>query len=147
MARKTKPKEFYSEIDFLADREAFLERIKTGFEGVEDPRVQDNQSYSLTSLLIIILCAVLAGANTILDIYNYAELKIHMFKRLLDIEEAPSYTVFWWLLTRLDPKQLENSLVKWVQALPKDEKEKLISIDGKRLRGAGRTKKEKPKSR
>jgi predicted transposase YbfD/YdcC len=64
-----------------------------------------------------------------------------MFQRILKIEGAPSYNVFWWLLTRLNPKQLENSLVRWVQELPEGEKKKLISIDGKNLRGAARNKK------
>ncbi len=59
MARK-RTKEFYSEIDQIADSEAFLESIHKGFYDVEDPRVQDNQSYSLVSLLVMILCAILA---------------------------------------------------------------------------------------
>jgi len=137
MARK-KTKEFYSEIDQIADSEAFLESIHKGFFDVEDPRVQDNQSYSLVSLLVMILCAILAGGNTILDIYDYAHLKLKMFQRILKIEEAPSYNVFWWLLTRLNPRQLENSLVRWIQLLPEKEKKKLISIDGKHIRGAAR---------
>ncbi len=98
MARK-RTKEFYSEIDQIADSEAFLESIRKGFYDVEDPRVQDNQSYSLVSLLVMVLCAILAGGNTILDIYDYAHLKLKMFQRILQIEEAPSYNVFWWLLT------------------------------------------------
>ncbi len=140
MARKM-TKEFYSEVDQITDSEAFLESVRDGFYQVEDPRVKDNQSYPLVSLLVMILCAILAGGNTILDIYDYAHLKLKMFQRILKIEEAPSYNVFWWLLTRLNPRQLENSLVRWVQALPEIDKRKLISIDGKYLRGAARNKK------
>ena len=140
MARK-KTKEFYTEIDQLVDSEAFLESVRTGFSGVEDPRTQDNNTYPLVSLLVMILCAILAGGNTILDIYNYAQLKLKMFQRILKIEEAPSYDVFWWLLTRLNPKQLESSLVRWVQALPEEDKIRLISIDGKHLKGAARSSK------
>lgn len=137
MARK-RTKEFYSEIDQIADSEAFLESIRKGFYDVEDPRVQDNQSYSLVSLLVMVLCAILAGGNTILDIYDYAHLKLKMFQRILQIEEAPSYNVFWWLLTRLNPRQLEGSLLRWIQSLPEKEKEKLISIDGKHIKGVAR---------
>ena len=137
MARK-RTEEFYTEIDQIADREAFLESVEEGFSGVEDPRAQDNQTYPLVHLLVMMLCAILAGANTILDIYDYAHLKLRMFQRILSIEEAPSYNVFWWLLTRLHPKQLETSLIRWIQALPEEDKQKLIAIDGKRLRGASR---------
>ena len=138
MPSKKKPKEFYSEIDELADSEAFVNAVRVGFEGVEDPRVQDNLSYPLVDVLIITLSAILAGANTILDIYDYAELKTDMFQRILKIERTPGYNVFWWLLTRLNPKQIENSLVRWVQELPKGDLEKLIAVDGKYLRGAAR---------
>lgn len=140
MVRK-KTKEFYSIAEQIADSEAFLDSVRDGFYEVEDPRAPDNQSYPLVSLLVMILCAIIAGGNTILDIYDYAHLKIRMFQNILKIKEAPSYNVFWWLLTRLNPKQLENSLIRWIQALPEQDKNRLISIDGKHLRGAARNKK------
>ena len=49
---------------------------------------------------------------------------------------APSYDRFWWLLTRLNPKQIENCFVRWIQSLPDEDKSKLIAIDGKHLRGS-----------
>jgi predicted transposase YbfD/YdcC len=137
MVRKT-TREFYREIEWLADKEAFLESVQEGFNEIEDPRARDNRIYPLVHLLVIILCAVLAGANTILDIYDYAHLKLTMFQKILKIERPPSYNVFWWLLTRLDPRQLESSLVNWIQALPTDDAEKLIGVDGKHLRGASK---------
>jgi len=140
MSRK-RTEEFYTEIDQIADREAFLESVQEGFREIEDPRAKDNQTYPLVHLLVMILCAILAGANTILDIYDYAHLKLKMFQKIFEIEEAPSYNVFWWLLTRLNPKHLENSLVHWIQDLPDEDKEKLVAIDGKHLRGAVRNKK------
>jgi predicted transposase YbfD/YdcC len=137
MARK-RTQEFYTEADQIVDKEAFLESVKEGFYEIKDPRAPDNQTYSLVNLLVMIISAILAGANTILDIHDYAHLKRQLFQRMLKIEEAPSYDVFWWLLTRLNPKQLENSLVRWIQALPEEDKQKLIAIDGKHLRGASR---------
>lgn len=140
MARK-KSKDFYSEIDQIADREAFIESVRVGFDEIEDPRAQDNQTYHLVDILVMILCAILAGANTILDIFDYSQLKIGLFQRILKIEKTPSYDVFWWLLTRLDPKQIECCFVRWIQSLPDEDKKKIIAIDGKHLRGAARNKK------
>ena len=135
MARK---KEFYTEIDQIADKETFLESVQEGFCDIEDPRDDDNLAYPLVHLLVMILCAILAGANTITDIHRYCELKLGMLRTILKIERAPSYNVFWWLLTRLNPQQLENSLTRWVRSLPEDDKEKLRAIDGKYLRGASK---------
>ncbi len=106
--KRKQTKEFYSEIDQIADKQAFVESVSEGFKEVNDPRAADNQSYSLIHLLVMILCAILAGTNTIIEIHTYAKIKIEMFKRLLEIERAPSYDVFWWLLTRLNPKQIET---------------------------------------
>lgn len=134
---KKKAQEFYSAIDEIADKEMFLESVREGFSEVEDPRAKDNQSYRLIDLLIVILCAVLAGANTITDIHTYGEVKIRMFQKFLQMNTAPSYDVFWWLLTRLNPRQIEICFVRWIQSLPDEDKSKLIAIDGKHLRGAG----------
>ena len=136
-----KKTQFYSEIDQLADNQAFIDSIEEGFNEIDDPRAADNQEYSLVSLLVMILCAILAGANTIIDIHTYSKVKQEMFKRLLKIENTPSYNVFWWLLVRLDPKQIESCFVSWIQSLPDNEKSKLIAIDGKHLRRAARLKK------
>lgn len=135
MSKKKIP-EFYSAIDEIADKEAFLESVREGFSEIEDPRAQDNQGYRFTDLLIVILCAILAGANTITDIHTYAQVKIGLFQQLLQMSMAPSYDVFWWLLTRLNPRQIENCFVRWIQSLPDEDKSKLIAIDGKHLRGA-----------
>lgn len=133
---KINSREFYSDIDQIADKEAFLESVREGFKDIKDPRAEDNQEYRLVDLLIIVVCAILAGANTIADIHAYAQVKIGMFQHLLKINQAPSYDVFWWLLTRLNPKQIEACFVRWIQSLPDEDKEKLIAIDGKYLRGA-----------
>ena len=136
---KKNSNDFYSEIDQIADKQEFVESVKAGFKEVIDPRAVDNQSYPLISLLVMILCAILAGANSITDIHRYSKIKFEMFNRLLGIERAPSYNVFWWLLTRLNPQYIENSFVRWIQALPEGDKERIISIDGKHLRGASRS--------
>jgi predicted transposase YbfD/YdcC len=137
---KKKPQEFYSTIDEIVDKEAFLESVQEGFKDVEDPRATDNQGYRLVDLLIIIICAILAGANTITDIHTYGQLKMGMLQQFLQMNTAPSYDVFWWLLTRLNPRQIESCFVRWIQSLPDEDKNKLIAIDGKHLRGAARSK-------
>lgn len=115
--------------------QSFLSSLKRGFDEVIDPREADNQTYSLMSLLIMILCAVIAGANSITGIHHYAHFKLKMFRELLGISHPPSYMAFWWLLTRLDPKPLQDAFIKWTNLLSSEMKEKLIAIDGKHLNG------------
>ena len=79
MARK----QDYSDIEKELDLQSFIESIRGGFKNVLDPRSSDNQDYSLMSLIIMILCAVIAGANSITAVHQYAKIKIHMFNQLI----------------------------------------------------------------
>jgi predicted transposase YbfD/YdcC len=135
MTKKKSP-QFYTEYDQHIDSQAFVDSVQAHFGNVEDPRINANQSYPLTALLVIILGAILAGANSILAIYNYSRVKFPIFQRLFEIEQPPSYCVFWWLLVRLDPSQLEAAFFMWVRLLPDEVKERVIAIDGKRLNGS-----------
>ena len=134
MANRNENK-FYPVVDQLLDQQAFIESIETEFQDIEDPRVKDNVSYPLPALIVIILSAVLAGANSISHIHEFAKIKINLFKRILGIEKAPSYSVFWWLLVMLNPQKLQETFLRWMKALPTEIKERVIAIDGKRLNG------------
>lgn len=139
MAKK-KADKFYPVVDQLLDQQAFIESVETEFQDIEDPRVKDNVSYPLPSLLVIILSAVLAGADSISHIHEFADAKIDLLKRILGIERAPSYTVFWWLLVMLDPQKLQDTFLRWMKSLPDEIKERVIAIDGKRLNGTSKRK-------
>ena len=130
--------EFYSAADQLLDQQAFVESIEKEFNDIQDPRVKDNLSYPLITLLVIILAAVIAGANAITHIHEYACTKISLFQRLLGIKKSPSYMVFWWLLVMLNPQKLQETFIRWMKALPAEMKEQIIAIDGKRLNGASK---------
>lgn len=132
MAKKKDP---YDDIEQSMDIQVFLESVVEGFNDVADPREPGNQSYFLMNLIVMILCAVIAGANSIASIHQYVRLKIGMFSKLLGTSRAPSYTVFWWLLTRMEPEPLQAAFIKWASKLPADIKAKFIAIDGKHLNG------------
>lgn len=138
MSRKLKVD--YSEIDKLLDYQEFVESFRQGFVDIEDPRRSQRRLYSLSDLLLMIICAVIAGANSISHIHEYVQYRAERFEHLLELEQLPSYLTFWWLLVRLDPKNLVETFCKWLQSLPSDIKDKVIAIDGKRLRGASKNK-------
>lgn len=136
----------YDEISRDTDLEEFKSRLEEINLHIQDPRAQDNQKYSLFTIIAIIFCAIIGGANSINAIHRYASAKKKWLMLWLDLEDGiPSYDTFWWLLVRLDPSQTEDLFRKWSSSLSKDEIEDLIAIDGKRLRGAS-NKKNKPNS-
>ena len=118
--------------------ETFQESVILFFKDVPDPRAPDNCDYLLSDLLIIMLMAVISGADDVADIDEYATQKWKLLRELFGQDFIPpSYNTFWWLLARMNPKAFSDAFYKWVN----DEHicglaGKQINIDGKSLRGA-----------
>jgi predicted transposase YbfD/YdcC len=125
----------YNEIEKSIDIQNFVKSVEDSFAEIKDPRAPDNQTYSLLHILIMILTASIAGADSITAIQEYGVLKFAMFKNILGITKSPSYSVFWWTLTRMEPKPLQKAFFEWVSKLPIEVQRKIIAIDGKHLNG------------
>lgn len=136
----------YSDEARRNDLEEFKNHLKEITDSICDPRVKDNQKHNLFTLIAIIFCAIVGGANSICAIHRYAISKRKWLTLWLDLQDGiPSYDTFWWLLVRLDPSQTEMLFQSWTSSLTKDEIDDLISIDGKRIKGASK-KKNQPNS-
>lgn len=144
-AKGVKEEPYNDESKFI-DLEQFKDRLEEVSQYVQDPRLQDNQKHNLFSLIAIIFCAIVGGANSISAIHRYAIAKSKWLALWLDLKNGiPSYDTFWWLLVRLDPSQTEILFRKWSSSLSKEEIEDFIAIDGKRVKGAS-NKKNQPDS-
>lgn len=138
MAKGRKNESYTNEFQ-QQDLLAFKDELERCLDGVEDPRVQDNQTYSFSALMGIILCAIVSGSNSITAIHDYAVAKEEWLCRWLDLPgEVPGYTVFWWLLVTLDPTQSEKLFRRWIDSLSPSDLKEIIAIDGKRVKGASR---------
>lgn len=129
----------YEDIDRRLDIQSYEDVVKLAFAEVPDPRSEDNLRYPFYGLLLIILASVLGGARSITAIYEYSREKAALLGPLLNLARHPSYTSFWWILTRTNPEILNKAFIKWIEitanALLRTDK-KQIAIDGKTLRGA-----------
>ena len=128
----------FPDINTNIDVTLFKRNATIFFQNVPDPRVKDNCTYSLVELIVIILLAVFSGANTIVDIYDYAEQKCELLQDLFGPEFGPpSYCTFWWLLVRMNPQAFANAFNEWTKTGPLTSLEgEQINLDGKSLRGA-----------
>ena len=134
-------KEEYSTSDRENDLKIFREKLESCCSIGLDPRVLDNQHYEFHSIIGIILCAIIAGANTISDICDYAELQYEWLSKWLSLPESPpKYGVFWWMLVRLDPVHTESIFRNWIKSLSPSQLKGIIAIDGKRVKGASKKK-------
>src|SRR5436305_7792733 len=122
--------------DATADCGAFGEAVVflAHFRDLPDPRQRGKVTYPLDEVLLLCLLAVLAGAETIVDIARFGEKKLELLRRFRPFRDGtPSHDHLGDILATLDAAQFQRCFVAWVAALtgaPAD----VIAIDGKTLR-------------
>ncbi|MDU0287726.1 ISAs1 family transposase [Saccharothrix longispora] len=110
---------------------------------VPDPRDPRGIRYPLSALLMVAVCAVLAGASSFAAISDWLrDLDGHARERL-GFDRIPSATTMWRLLTRLDVDLLATVLAGWLTTrirrsspVRSGRYRHVIAVDGKTLRGA-----------
>jgi hypothetical protein len=94
------------------DQHGLLEALSA----VPDPRDPRGVRYSLTSLLAVAVCAVLAGATTFAAIADWAcDLDPPARRKPGFTAAIPAGTTVWRILVRLDPDVLSAILTGWLR--------------------------------
>ena len=108
---------------------------KDFFEQVTDPRGKQGKQHQLTEIIILTIYALIIGANSWYEIEFFCSERIDSLRKFLPLKNGiPSHDTFQRVFSKLDPKQLNNSVTKWMLALLGSFKNKHISLDGKTVR-------------
>jgi predicted transposase YbfD/YdcC len=109
--------------------------IEQHFGDLNDPRIDRTKLHKLLDILVIAICAVIAGADNWEDIADFGEAKIDWFKTFLELPNGiPSHDTFNRVFARLDPQEFRNGFISWVSAVSEVIDGQVIAIDGKVLR-------------
>jgi predicted transposase YbfD/YdcC len=104
------------------------------FKDLADPRQRGKVIYPLGEVLLLCLLAVLAGAETIVDIARFGEKKIDLLRRFRPFcDGTPSHDHLGDILATLDAAQFQRCFVAWVGALTGAQGD-VVAIDGKTVR-------------
>lgn len=102
------------------------------FNSVPDPRKRRGIRHSLTGILVICVCAVLAGARSFAAIAEWA--KDTPASVLADLGIGiPHATTIGRVLAVLDAQHFDSAISTWVTGRTKP---RVIAVDGKEIRGA-----------
>lgn len=111
------------------------------FQELEDPRSSINRKHVLGDLIVICICAVIAGADGPKAIGVWAKANADWLGRHLALPHGiPSHDTIGRLLTLLKPAAFQSCFEKWINYLRnRDWQEEgshgeVIAIDGKALR-------------
>lgn len=107
---------------------------------IPDPRGAHGRRHSSAAMLATIVCAVLCGARGFDGIAQWIHAQRPELWYLLGyFRRPPTSGAFRYLLTKLSPEVLEQSLRRWiaplVEAPPEDELPHAVAMDGKTLCG------------
>jgi len=104
------------------------------FADLPDPRQPGKVIYPLQEVLLLCLLAVLAGAESFVEIARFGEKKIELLRRFLPFKDGtPSHDQLGDIFATLDATIFQRCFVAWVASItgvPAD----VIAIDGKTSR-------------
>ncbi len=123
-------------VGVAADCGAFDESVVflRHFRDLPDPRQRGKVVYPLDEVLLLCLLAVLAGAETFVDIARFGDKKLELLRRFRPFRDGtPSHDHLGDIFATLEAEQFQRCFVSWVAALTGAPAE-VIAIDGKTSR-------------
>ena len=123
-------------VGVAADCGAFDESVVflRHFRDLPDPRQRGKVMYPLDEVLLLSLLAVLAGAESFVDIARFGDKKLELLRRFRPFRDGtPSHDHLGDIFATLDAEQFQRCFVAWVVALTGAPAE-VIAIDGKTSR-------------
>jgi predicted transposase YbfD/YdcC len=107
------------------------------FNDLPDPRQRGKIVYPLDEVLLLTLLAVLAGADSFVEIARFGDKKIDLLRRFRPFRDGtPSHDHLGDIFAALDAEQFQRCFVAWVASLT-GVPEGVVAIDGKTVRRSG----------
>jgi predicted transposase YbfD/YdcC len=111
------------------------------FRKLKDPRRRHRRIHRLQDILVIALCATIAGAQDWQEIETFGRKRKDWLRRFLPLPHGtPSHDTFERVFDRLRPQAFQACFQEWVQAVSAALRIRHVAIDGKTLRGSGSAK-------
>jgi predicted transposase YbfD/YdcC len=104
------------------------------FVALEDPRQTAKVLYPLPEILLLLLCATLAGADDFVEMELWGNEHLAFLRRFLPCRHGiPSHDTLREVVAALDPALFKACFASWVEGLREAEPD-LVAIDGKTSR-------------
>jgi predicted transposase YbfD/YdcC len=104
---------------------------------IDDPRIDRTKLHKLIDILVIAICAVIAGADDWVEVEMFGWAKEAWLRTFLELPNSiPSHDTFGRVFGRIDPGQFQKSFMNWVKEVQQVLKGQVIAVDGKELHGS-----------
>lgn len=114
-----------------------LRSLADHFADLPDPRLDRQKQHALLDILVIAVCAILAGADSWADVERFGRAKFDWFQRFLKLPNGiPSHDTFGRVFSLLDPEAFGACFGAWMAAACAPLGLEQVAIDGKTMRGS-----------
>lgn len=105
------------------------------FAEMPDPRRSQGRRHKLIDILTIALCAIVCGANDLVEIEEFGETREAWLRQFLELPHGiPSHDTFGRVFAALDTEAFGRCFIGWVRGVAKLSEGTIVSIDGKAVR-------------
>lgn len=114
--------------------------LKEHFEDLTDDRQSWKVKHNLLEIVVMTICAVIAGCDVWEDIFDYCRVKETWFRESLNMSlkyGIPSHDTIQRVWAMIHPDEFERCFRSWIGAVCKKTKGEIVSIDGKTVRRSG----------
>ena len=113
-------------------------------QNIPDPRVQRTRRHELQSILVVALCATIAGADNCVEMAEFGQQHQDWFERLVPLPSGiASHDTFARVFRLLDAKELERACQQWLAQVA-GRVHGTVAIDGKSVRGSSKADAHRP---
>ena len=109
------------------------------FTDLPDPRMDRTKKHLLGDILVIAVCAVIAGADSFPEVETFGKAKEPWLRRFLALPNGiPSHDTFNRVFAALDRRAFADCFARWMAGLAGAVGLRAVAIDGKAVRAAPR---------
>ncbi|MBL5926054.1 ISAs1 family transposase [Enterobacter asburiae] len=110
------------------------ETLLEHFSGIEDPRCIGKVEHRLMDILVIAVCATIAGAESFEDMALYGRSKEDWLRSFLALPDGiPAHYTFRRVFMLIDPVAFETAFESWARSFGEMLDREVVAIDGKTL--------------
>lgn len=114
--------------------------MREHFGELTDNRQSWKVKHNLLEIIVMTICAVIAGCDVWEDIADYCRVKEKWLKESLHMSlenGIPSHDTLQRVWGMIEPKEFERCFCAWVESVCQKTKGEIVSIDGKTIRRSG----------
>ena len=105
------------------------------FKEVPDHKIERRKLHSVSEILLLTFCGVVASCDSWQDIEDFGKIKIEYLQQYLPYQYGvPSDDTLRRFFRALDPEVFEACFIQWVKSFQLDLAKKVVAVDGKTSR-------------